>query len=165
MNYLLVALAVLVGCLVPLQGAINSRLGTVTGQPLLATLISFSGGLVAIALAVVITTRGLPKWTAVGPTPFYLFLGGLPGVAFVLTTLWLAPKIGIAVTLCGLIVGQLSMSIAFDQFGWLGLPVKEITVQRIVGVAFLIAGTLLVVRGGKEPVGHRSPAAETNAAE
>lgn len=147
MKYLFVLLAVLVGGLVPLQGAINSRLGTITGQPLLATAVSFTSGLFAISLALLLASGGWPKWTASEPVPFFLLLGGLPGVVFVLTTLWLAPKIGIAVALSGLIVGQLSMSLAFDQFGWFGLPVKEITMQRLLGVGLLIAGTFLIVQG------------------
>ncbi|MFT5732957.1 MAG: transporter family-2 protein [Planctomycetota bacterium] len=147
MKVLLLVLAVLVGALVPLQGTINSRMGLVTGQPLLATLISFTGGFLAISLIVIGVSGGLPKWEPSGPTPLYLFLGGLPGVVFVLTALMLIPRIGVAAAVCGFVVGQLSSSLLFDHFGWLGAPLREVTMPRLVGVALLAAGTILVVRG------------------
>lgn len=146
MKLLLLLLAVLVGALVPLQGTINSRMGTVTGQPLLATLISFTGGFLAITLIVLSVSGGLPKWQPSGPTPFYLFLGGLPGVVFVLTALMLIPKIGVAAAVCGFVVGQLSSSLLFDHFGWLGAPLREVSATRLLGLALLVAGTFLVVR-------------------
>ncbi|QDV05398.1 hypothetical protein Poly30_08950 [Planctomycetes bacterium Poly30] len=152
MKLLLLLLAVLVGALVPLQGTINSRMGMVTGQPLLATLISFTGGFLAILVIVLGASGGLPKWEPVGPTPLYLFLGGLPGVVFVLTALMLIPRIGVAAAVCGFVVGQLSSSLLFDHFGWLGAPLREVTAQRLIGLALLAAGTFLVVRSEAKPV-------------
>ena len=147
MKYLLLLIAIVVGTLIPIQGTINSRLGQITGLPLLATAISFAGGLIAIVALVVLTSGGLPKWEPSAPTPLYLFLGGLPGVAFVLTTLVLIPHIGVAAALSGLIVGQLASSLLFDHYGWLGAPIREVSMTRVAGVALLIAGALLVVRG------------------
>ena len=147
MKYLLLLIAIIVGTLIPIQGTINSRLGLATGQPLLATAISFAGGLIAISLVVVAVSGGIPKWEPTAPTPFYLVLGGLPGVAFVLTTLILIPHIGVAAALSGLIVGQLASSLLFDHFGWLGAPIREVSLTRLAGVSLLIVGALLVVRG------------------
>ena len=154
MKYLLLLIAIIVGTLIPIQGTINSRLGQATGQPLLATAISFAGGLIAILLIAILVAGGLPKWAPSAPTPFYLFLGGLPGVAFVLTTLILIPHIGVAAALSGLIVGQLASSLLFDHFGWLGAPIREVSSMRLIGVSLLIIGALLVVRGG--PKGERN---------
>ncbi|MEZ6014620.1 MAG: DMT family transporter [Planctomycetota bacterium] len=162
MKLLLLLAAMLVGALVPLQGTINSRMGMVTGQPLLAALISFTGGFLAIALIVLGVSGGLPKWQPTGPTPLYLFLGGLPGVVFVLTALVLIPRIGVAAAVCGFVVGQLSSSLLFDHFGWLGAPLREVTAARLIGLALLVTGTFLVVRSEPRAAQAEGPAAASH---
>jgi bacterial/archaeal transporter family-2 protein len=45
-----------------------------------------------------------------------------------------------------LIAGQLTMSVVIDRLGVLGLEERAITWQKLVGIALLTAGTVLVVR-------------------
>jgi hypothetical protein len=42
--------------------------------------------------------------------------------------------------------GQLAASVVIDRLGILGLAEREITVERLAGVALLMLGTYLVVR-------------------
>jgi len=44
------------------------------------------------------------------------------------------------------ITGQLAISVVIDRFGLLGIAKQHIGAARIVGLALLIAGFLLVVR-------------------
>jgi bacterial/archaeal transporter family-2 protein len=44
------------------------------------------------------------------------------------------------------IAGQLTMAVALDRLGILGLPQRGLTLPRVVGVALLAAGVFLVVR-------------------
>jgi len=44
------------------------------------------------------------------------------------------------------IAGQLSMSVVVDHFGWLGVERQEITLVRVIGIALLALGVLLIVR-------------------
>jgi transporter family-2 protein len=44
------------------------------------------------------------------------------------------------------IMGQLSISVAIDRFGLLGIARQPIGVQRVLGLALLVAGVVLVVR-------------------
>jgi transporter family-2 protein len=44
------------------------------------------------------------------------------------------------------ITGQLSASIVIDRLGVLGLEETPITIERVVGVVLLLAGTLLIIR-------------------
>jgi len=44
------------------------------------------------------------------------------------------------------IAGQLSISVAIDRFGLLGIARQPIGVQRVLGLALLVAGVVLVVR-------------------
>lgn len=147
-KYLLMFIAVIVGAGIPLQGAINARMGEKLANPLLATFVSFAGGLLAISLILLLKTPGVPPWVAPKSTPWYLYCGGLPGVVFVTTTLLLIPRIGAANALAGFLVGQFLASLAFDHYGWLGVPLRPTTSWRLLGVALLICGALLVAKGG-----------------
>ena len=44
------------------------------------------------------------------------------------------------------IAGQLTMSVFIDRAGVLGLEERGLTAQRILGIALLAAGTVLIVR-------------------
>ena len=144
-KFLMIAGAAAVGALIPYQGTVNSQLGRTIGQPFVATLISFSGGTLAVLLIVLAINMGLPKWTPKSPTPWYLFTGGLPGVVFVTTTLMLMPRIGVAATVGSMLVGQLIGSLLFDHFGVLGTQVRPVNARRLLGVLLLAGGMLMIV--------------------
>jgi len=59
---------------------------------------------------------------------------------------FLVPQIG-AATFIGLVItGQMLASVAFDHFGWLGLTQRPIDAPRLIGVALLIGGVVLIRR-------------------
>lgn len=149
LKYFLMAIAVVVGMGIPLQGAINAQMGKALQNPLMGTFVSFTGGLTAIGLILLCTTPGIPAWVAPRSTPWYLYCGGLPGVVFVTTTLLLFPRIGATNALAGFLVGQFLASLAFDHFGWLGVQERPISFLRVIGVCLLIAGMLLVAKGDR----------------
>ena len=142
----LIVAAACIGALIPFQGGVNSKLGASLGQPFLATLISFTGGTLTVLLIVLITSGGLPKWTPSTPTPWYWFIGGLPGVVFVTTTLVLIPRIGFANTVGPMLVGQLICTLVLDHFGILVREQRHINPQRVIGAVLLISGLMLIVR-------------------
>ena len=45
-----------------------------------------------------------------------------------------------------LVTGQMLGSITFDHFGWLGLTQRPIDAPRLIGVALLIGGVVLIRR-------------------
>ena len=149
-KYLLMLVAVVVGMGIPLQGAINAQMGKALQNPLLATLVSFTGGLLAISLILLLTTPGLPTWGAPRSTPWYLYCGGLPGVVFVTTTL-----LSVSSNRCNERARGDFWSVSFLRhsrlitFGWMGVRERPITSVRVVGVFLLIGGMLLVAYGEK----------------
>ena len=159
MKYLIVLFAALVGALIPFQGAVNSQLGKTLGQPFVATLVSFLGGTLTVLAIVLVINGGTPKWTPDGPTPWYLFVGGLPGVVFVTTTLILIPRLGYAATVGPMLVGQVLATLVFDHFGWLGSDQRPMNATRLIGAALLISGLLLIVRDR----GKQTPSVEPDA--
>lgn len=146
--YLLLALGV--GLIVPLQSAVNNQLKQLTGgSTVLAALVSFGVGTLALAVTALLTQQ---KWSALGQlnqvSPWQL-TGGMMGALFVFGTTLLAPRLGVTVMLALIIGGQILASLLFDRFGWLGLPVREITPLRLLGVALVLLGVLLVSFGDR----------------
>ena len=62
------------------------------------------------------------------------------------TVLAITGLVVVTISGCATIAGQLTLSVVLDQLGVLGLAQREITPARIVGVALLAAGVVLVVR-------------------
>ncbi len=139
-----IAIAFLVGGLLPIQGVINTRLGQLLHNPLQASLISFTVGTSFLACCLWLTGIGFPAVGSIGQVPWYLFCGGLMGAVFVTTVLVLIPHIGVANMLIAAMAGQLLISMLVDHFGWLGVPVHSLGISRILGGIFLLLGVVLV---------------------
>jgi bacterial/archaeal transporter family-2 protein len=144
---LLMGVALLAAGVIPLQAIVNGRLGQEVQNPLLASLISFTGGTLALCILMLVTTRGLPTIPEGAHLPPYLFCGGLFGVVFVTVVLILVPRIGTANVLAAAIVGQLLMSLVIDHFALLGVPQSSISLTKIAGCTLLVAGMLIIQRG------------------
>lgn len=141
---LFIAFAFLVGGLLPIQGAINARLGQLLHHPLQASLISFSVGTGFLACCLWLSGNGLPPLGIVGKVPWYLLCGGLMGAVFVTTVLILVPRIGVANMLIAAMAGQLFISMLVDHFGWFGVPVHPLGTSRVLGGLCLLLGVALV---------------------
>lgn len=139
-------LAACVGALLPLQALINARLGQITLGPLFAALASFAVGTVAL-LAAWLAVR--PSGASVAPglaqAPWWAWTGGLIGAAFVFVATLLVPRIGAAALICLVVFGQLAGSVLLDHFGVLHAR-QPVDASRLLGVALVAAGVLLVVR-------------------
>lgn len=134
---------VLAGSLVALQAPINAQLGRGVGSPLLAAAISFLAGLVALLLVNLLLVRDVsPGWR---DTPIWMFVaGGCLGAMFVTAMTILTPRLGAATMMALVVAGQLVTGILVDHFGWFGLAVREVSVGRVAGAAFLIVGAVLL---------------------
>ncbi len=138
------ACALAAGVLVPLQAGINTSLAQRTGSSLSAALISFSVGTLALVLTLVFSRTHWPKVGVFGEIPPGLWLGGLCGAILVWASIICAPKLGAATLISLIIAGQLTASLVFDHFGWLGFPVHELSSGRVLGLVLLATGILLI---------------------
>jgi len=140
--YILLALAA--GFCLPTQAGINAQLNLWTRSPVLAATISFAVGTLALILYAVVTRISMPSLQDASGHPWWIWTGGLLGAFFVAATVILVPRLG-ATSMLGLILaGQLIASLVLDHFGLLGYAVQPITPGRLLGVAFLAAGVVLV---------------------
>lgn len=135
-----------VGVLLPLQVGVNTQLRSHVGSPLVATLISFAVGTLALLLVTAATRTPWPSIRLLGAMPIWLWSGGLLGMLFVGASIVLGPKIGAAALVGWVIAGQLLMSVVLDHFGLVGFAVHPISALRVLGIVLLIAGAALVVR-------------------
>jgi transporter family-2 protein len=139
-----IALTAGAGGLVAMQAPINGMLGRSAGK-LAAASISFMIG-TAVLLAITGVTGSEVRLGEAAKLPWYYFLGGLLGAAYVTTVLITVNTLGAGGVTAATIAGQLSFSVVLDRLGLLGLPEKQITPGRLIGVALLAAGVFLIVR-------------------
>jgi transporter family-2 protein len=140
--YIILALAA--GIMMPVQAGVNAILGSHLKTPFLAAFISFSVGTIALATVCLLLRVPLPGPVSLSKLPLWLWTGGLMGAFFVTTTIILAPKLGAVTLLASLVAAQMAASLILDHFGLIGYPVQPVNMWRVLGVAFLIMGVVLV---------------------
>lgn len=137
-------LAFLAGVATAYQPGINARFARQAGGSLWGGVANFAVGLVALSVLTLAARSTLPTPSRLASGPWWMWLGGLCGVFFVLLSIVLVPKVGTANYLVALVAGQLVASLVIDHFGHLGLAVREISAGRVLGVVLVFAGMLLV---------------------
>jgi transporter family-2 protein len=140
-----VLLTAATGGLVALQAPVNSMLGRAVGT-WQAAFVSFAIGTVALACIAALATGGLGQVAEVRHVSWYYLTGGLLGAAYVTTILVTVRTLGAGGLVAATIAGQLAVSVVVDHLGLVGVAKHPITLEKIVGVALLAAGTYLIVR-------------------
>jgi transporter family-2 protein len=147
MTNLFVLFMVVAGASVAAQIAINAQLRVVAGSALWATNISFAVSMV-IGLTVVAISGAFGRLTmpdaALWRAPWWIWLGGFGGALYVLLAILLTRRLGIAVLSAAGILGQLGAALLIDHYGLFGAPVARLSVARVVGVAMLMIGVVLI---------------------
>jgi bacterial/archaeal transporter family-2 protein len=133
-----------VGGLIALQAPINSGLGRATGT-MPAAAISFTVGTVLLIVIVLVTGK-VGEVSGVGHLRWYYLVGGLLGAAYVTTVLLTVRTLGAGGVTAATVAGQLTTAVVIDRLGVLGLHETPITLQRVIGIALLFVGTVLVIR-------------------
>jgi transporter family-2 protein len=140
-----VLLVVVAGGLIAMQAPTNALLARASGSPVLAALISFAVGTVALFI-VWIASANRPSPGVFANLRWYVWLGGLYGATYVAVAAYAAPRIGLASLITIGIAGQVLMALWLDQLGALGLPREPINPGRIAGALLVLAGVVLVRR-------------------
>jgi transporter family-2 protein len=125
------------------QQAVNANLRAEIGSPWWAGFISYLGGTLAM-LAVVVALR--EPWLT-GPTiartSWMSWTGGIFGAVYIAISIMLL-RLGAAMVVALIVLGQMLGALAFDHFGLLGVPENPISVARLAGAALLVAGVVLI---------------------
>ena len=139
-------LVVAAGAAVAVQAGVNGRLGGFLGNPALASLVSFLVGTAALLLYAAITRPALPDSATLTRIPPWAWIGGLLGAFYVAMAIIATPRLGVAVTLGLVVAGQMLGSVLVDHFGALGLARQPLSLPRLLGIALIIGGVVLVRR-------------------
>ena len=151
---LLVACGIIVGCLLPIQTAANTRLKLSVGAPLSAIFYSFSIGFTLLTVASLVATGAVlpgiidlhggtsPDY---GSAPWWIWLGGVAGVAMLLGNILLFPRLGALQTVVLPIAGQIISGLLIDHFGLFHAPQSSLTAPRLLGAVLVILGVLIAV--------------------
>jgi len=139
-----IALALLIGMLLPLQALINASLGKQTTGPLFASLASFVVGGVVLCVWW-LASKPTFDLAALAKVPWWAWTGGLIGAVYVAAATMLIPRMGAAAMICLVVFGQVAGSLLLDHFGVLHER-QPIDMLRVFGALLVIAGALLVVK-------------------
>lgn len=142
---LLSLLAFTAGVLLTIQGGLNTQLGVLLRHPLLATVIAFFFSLCFALILALASIKQFPSSAQIQEIPDYLwFTGGLFSVLGVSLYYYTIPKLGVSTMISLGLSGQLLFSVVAGHFGWFGLPVEPLSLQRIMGILALGSGIFLI---------------------
>jgi transporter family-2 protein len=144
MDLLWIIVASAAGACISVQAAANGSLRTNLGDARYAAFLSICGTIVTAALVMLAIRPALPPATAFRAAPWWNWLGGPLGAVFVLAGAALTPRMGSAAFIAAVVGGQLVCSLVLDHFGLMNVPQHGLSVGRLVGVALVFAGVLLV---------------------
>ncbi|GAA5090182.1 DMT family transporter [Paenalcaligenes hermetiae] len=142
MWYLIMAFSA--GAGMAMQAAVNSQLGkALFAQPLYAAFWSFASGTVLLFFLALAKGQLFQALGQIPAQPWWQLIGGLLGAGLVFSSVFLAPKLGVANMLFFMILGQLVFGLIIDSFGLFHMPVRVINWQKIVGVGLILSGLLI----------------------
>ena len=141
MKIVFAVLAIAAGVAASMQAAINAGLARSAG---------LGPALIVNTVVVLISAIGL--WAAMGArmtffpasASWLLYLGGLFGFMIIASLAFVFPRIGAAYAVALMVGGQCVAALIVDHFGLMGMPRDPLTIRRVIGVALVAAGAVVV---------------------
>jgi len=126
------------------QQAVNANLRVEIGSPWWAGFVSYLGGTIAMLLVAALLREPWPSMQLIHRSHGLSWTGGVFGAIYIAISILFLPRLGAATVIALIVAGQMIGSLAFDQFGLLGVPIHPLSMTRVAGAAFLVLGALLV---------------------
>lgn len=136
--------AFIAGVIMAVQGSINTALGKIVGL-LEATLLVHVVGTAFLLAAVYIFRLGSGDLGNVSRVPWYLYLGGLLGVAILYLVVAGISRAGVAAATTSIIVGQVGAALFIDTLGLFGLEKVPFSWIKVAGIGLLALGARLML--------------------
>lgn len=144
MNNLYLLLALVTGAGVAVMAVFNARLGALLGGPFWAAAAQFTVALSAVLLVALLARQPAPVTAGIGGAPWWVWTGGFFSATFIVVSTLLTPRLGVALTLATILVGQLSAALIVDHYGLFGATLIRVSPARVLGVVFLLVGITLL---------------------
>jgi transporter family-2 protein len=160
------ALAISFGGGSVIQSGVNSSLGKRLGHALPASLVSFAGGWLFLLITYVVLwlrlwccgsgnsiwrgadlQPGQRPWIGVRTSGlrWWELMGGALGCSSMVLNLLSLPVLGFALNNIMQVAGQLSASLLLDHIGFLGMPQRRLSADRLLGVLLVALGCALSI--------------------
>ncbi|MGZ7881885.1 DMT family transporter [Acinetobacter soli] len=144
MQLVFVLLTILGGMGLSVEAGLLGPLGAQVGE-LWATFSIFGvGAALTFLLMLFFSPRNTPSFFSI---PSWQLLGGVLGPIYVIILTIATPVIGIAMTMIGILAGQIFKSLMIDHFGLLGVSHRKIDSKRLIALVFIVIALILVARG------------------
>lgn len=146
-----IPLGVFAGACMTLQARVNASLTDHINDATLAATISFGGGLVLLALAMVFAPAARAKFAiasrgiARGEFPWWLTIGGAAGAFYVYGQGAAVPMLGIALFTIAYVAAQTFGSLAWDRLGVSPSGAHMLTPSRVGGAGLAVAAVIVTV--------------------
>jgi transporter family-2 protein len=144
MPILLWSLAVAAGAAAACQAAVNSA---IAARATLGAALFLNTAVVLVGTLVLLLATGGPRSLAALPgAPWHHYLAGVAGFTVIASITFVFPRLGAATALALMVLGQGVMALVIDHHGLWGMRPVPVTGPRLLGVACLVAGMLLLRR-------------------
>jgi transporter family-2 protein len=139
-------LAALAGSSIVVQQVLNTNLRTALNSAAWSGFASYLVGLGCMALLTLALRDPVPSASLAARVPWWGWSGGLFGAVYVGLAILLVPQLGAATFTALLVAGQMIASVIMDHYGVMGLPQRSVDLPRLLGVALLVGGVVLIRR-------------------
>lgn len=144
MQFFLILFIVMGGMGLSVEAGLLGPLGEGVGK-LWATFSIFGvGAALTFILMLFFSPRNSPSFFT---QPSWTLLGGVLGPIYVVILTIATPTIGIAMTMIGILAGQVFKSLIIDHYGLFGTNYRRIDSKRIIALLFIVAALVLMARG------------------
>ncbi|KAI8616380.1 hypothetical protein BC830DRAFT_1217950 [Chytriomyces sp. MP71] len=148
---------IIVGASITFQGAASALMGK-NGGTFYSTFAVFGTGLIPAIIHWLAATNGgtsVDYHTGFSTAAWYSYLGGFCGPSFVMSIIFLAPKIGAGTFFVTSVSAQLTSALVFQNWGWISLPQHTASSGAIAGLCVILLSVAII--GSAKPA---TPAVE-----
>mgnify|MGYP001165537040 FL=1 len=150
MRFLLVAAVFAAGFLQPIQAGLNATTAKTIGSRFQAGWLNGAVNVVVLTTILLLlglrTGSSLPGISTIRTIPWWAFFGGLIGASIVVIHLTAAPQLGAGLLVAIFVGGMAAGSLACDLWGFPGYHATRIEGIRLLGLALVAIGAVLVAR-------------------
>ena len=139
--------AIVAGIAIAAQQLTNYGLRVELGSVWWAGFFSYLGGTLFMAAALIVTRSVWPGSAVLARVEPVSWIGGALGGIYVAISIFTLPRLGVAFLLALIVVGQMTASLVFDQFGLFGTPHHPVSLLRVAGALALVGGVAMIKAG------------------
>ncbi|MGN0777557.1 MAG: DMT family transporter [Aristaeellaceae bacterium] len=135
--------AVIAGAAMSIQGVMNTRLGDKAGVLETNAYVQLTGFVLALIIAWLFGKGDIRQMTQ---APWYAWLGGVLAPVITVTVMLSVGALSPTVAISTILLSQLAVAALIDAFGIMGAERIAFTWQKLLGLALMAAGVLLIKR-------------------